>query len=212
MSNEYPKGSEWRKWDLHVHTPASVLNNGFGSDWDAYVKNLFTILISKKIAVVGITDYFNIDGYKKLTEDYLKNGAKLATLFTPQEIEAIKKILVLPNIEFRSDIFVGTNSVNVHVIFSDAVAVKDIEEKFLHEIDFLYQGEPQSEDKKRKLKDANLVELGTQLKKEHADFKESDLFTGMLNAVVDHKQVSKILADKENTFGGKYLFGVMADE
>src|SRR5437899_7074842 len=86
------RGSKWRKWDLHVHTPASVLNNGFGSDWDAYVKNLFTILISKKIAVVGITDYFNIDGYKKLTEDYLKNEAKLATLFTPQEIEAIKKV------------------------------------------------------------------------------------------------------------------------
>ena len=34
----------------------------------------------------------------------------------------------------------------------------------------------------------------------------------MMNAVVDHKQISKILSDKENTFGGKYLFVVMADE
>jgi hypothetical protein len=212
MSSEYPKGSEWRKWDLHVHTPASVLNNGFGSDWDVYVKNLFTILLNKKIAVVGITDYFNIDGYKKLREEYLQDDAKLATLFTSQEIEAIKTILVLPNIEFRSDIFVGTNSVNFHVIFSEAVPTKDIEEKFLHEIDFLYQGEPQAEDKKRKLKETNLKELGAQLKKEHAEFKESDLFTGMMNAVVDHKQISKILSDKESIFGGKYLFGVMADE
>jgi hypothetical protein len=56
------------------------------------------------------------------------------------------------------------------------------------------------------------VELGAQLKKDHAAFKESDLFTGMMNAVIDHKQVSKILVDKENTFGGKYLFGVMTDE
>jgi len=212
MSNQYPKGSEWRKWDLHVHTPASVLNNAFGSDWDVYVKNLFTILLAKQIAAVGITDYFTIDGYKRLTEEYLPNDAKLATLFTPQEIDRIRKILILPNIEFRSDIFVGPNSVNFHVIFSDAVPVRDIEEKFLHEIDFLYQGEPQSEDKKRKLKEANLIELGAQLKKEHAGFRESDLSTGMMNAVVDHKQVSKILADKENTFGGKYLFGVMADE
>src|SRR4029077_8244025 len=212
MSGEYPKGSEWRKWDLHVHTPASVLNNGFGSDWDAYVKNLFTILINKKIPVVGITDYFNIDGYKKLTEEYLQNDVKLATLFTPQEIEAIKKILVLPNIEFRSDIFVGSNSVNFHVIFSEAVSTKDIEDKFLHEIDFVYQGEPQAEDKKRKLKETNLRELGARLKKEHAEFRESDLFIGMMNAVVDHKQVSKILSDKESIFGGKYLFGVMADE
>jgi energy-coupling factor transporter ATP-binding protein EcfA2 len=211
-NDRYAKGSEWRKWDLHVHTPASLLNNGFGSDWDGYVKRLFTTLIDKNIAVVGFTDYFNIDGYKRLSEEYLANDAKLATLFTPQEVESIKKILVLPNIEFRSDIFVGTNSVNFHVIFSEVVPVKDIEEKFLHEIDFLYQGEPQTEDKKRKLKETNLRELGAQLKKEHAAFKGSDLLTGMMNAVVDDKQVSKILSDKESIFGGKYLFGVMADE
>ena len=36
------RGSEWRKWDLHVHTPASVLNNQFGADWDKYVYELFT--------------------------------------------------------------------------------------------------------------------------------------------------------------------------
>ena len=212
MNDQYPRGSEWRKWDLHVHTPNSVLNNGFGSDWDTYVKNLFTILLNKEIAAVGITDYFTIDGYKKLVESYLQNDAKLATLFTPTEIERIKEILILPNIEFRSDTFVGSNSLNFHVLFSDQVPIRDIEEKFLHEIDFLYQGEPQSEDKKRKLKEANLIELGAQLKKEHAEFEQSDLFTGMMNAVVDHKQVTKILADKENTLGGKYLFGVMADE
>lgn len=31
------KGSMWGKWDLHVHTPESVLNNKFGIDWDNYV-------------------------------------------------------------------------------------------------------------------------------------------------------------------------------
>ena len=213
MSYQYPRGSEWRKWDLHVHTPASVLNNGFGTDWDAYVKNLFSIVLAKEIAVVGITDYFTVDGYKRLTEEYLNNAPKLATLFTPEEIDAIKKVLILPNVEFRSDVFVGPkSSVNFHILFSEAIPAKDIEEKFLHEIDFVYQGEPQTEDKKRKLKEANLVELGAQLKSEHADFTGSDLFVGMLNAVVDHKQVSKILYDKKNTFGGRYLFGVAADE
>jgi hypothetical protein len=212
MSNPYSRGSDWRRWDLHVHTPASVLNNGFGSDWDIYVKNLFTILISKQISAVGITDYFNIDGYKKLSVEYLQNESKLTSLFSQEEIRAIKQILVLPNIEFRSDIFVGPDSVNFHVIFSETVPIRDIEEKFLHEIDFVYQGEPQAEDKRRKLKETNLRELGAQLKKEHAEFKASDLVTGMMNAVVDHKQVSKILSDKESIFGGKYLFGVMADE
>lgn len=211
MSN-FIKGSGWRKWDLHVHTPASVLNNGFGADWDAYVKNLFRTLIDKEIAVVGITDYFTIDGYKKLKEEYLANDSKLKTLFADEEVEKIRKILVIPNVEFRSDVFVGHNSVNFHVLFSEALPIKDIEEKFLHEIDFVYQGEPQSEDKKRKLKEVNLVELGVQLKSEHAEFRESELYTGMMNAVVDHKQISKILSDKASTFGGKYVFVVVADE
>ena len=47
MSNfKYPKGSEWRKWDLQIHTPFSILNNQFGDPnneetWDNYVKELF---------------------------------------------------------------------------------------------------------------------------------------------------------------------------
>lgn len=29
---DYNQGSIWRKWDFHVHTPYSILNNGFGFD------------------------------------------------------------------------------------------------------------------------------------------------------------------------------------
>ncbi|MEX2117428.1 MAG: hypothetical protein WEB37_11120 [Bacteroidota bacterium] len=213
MSNQYPRGSEWRKWDLQVHTPSSVLNNGFGGDWDTYVNGLFTALIEKKIAVIGITDYFTIDGYRKLKQEYLADDAKLKTLFTDEETELIKNIMVIPNIEFRSDVFVGPNSVNFHVLFSDEVSERDIEEGFLHEINFLYQGEPQTEGTKRKLREVNLVELGARLKSEHAAFRDrSDIYVGMMNAVVNHSEVSKILFDKKNIFGGKYLFGVAADE
>lgn len=28
------RGSEWNRWDFHVHTPYSVLNNGFGFNPD----------------------------------------------------------------------------------------------------------------------------------------------------------------------------------
>ena len=58
--NKFPRGSEWRKWDLHVHTPESKLNNGFGSNWDKYVKILFTKAIENGIWAIGITDYFTI--------------------------------------------------------------------------------------------------------------------------------------------------------
>src|ERR1043165_6678294 len=104
MNTQFNRGSEWRKWDLHVHTPASVLNNGFGADWDVYVQKLFRILLEKEIAVVGITDYFTIDGYKKVKEEYLADKAKMLTLFSNDEIERINQILIIPNVEFRSDI------------------------------------------------------------------------------------------------------------
>ena len=37
------KGSEWNKWDLHIHTPESGMANQFGNDWDKYVLSLFNL-------------------------------------------------------------------------------------------------------------------------------------------------------------------------
>ena len=156
----YPRGSEWRKWDLHVHTPASHLSALFGDDWDDYVQTLFKTAIAKRVQVLGITDYFTIDGYKKIKQEYIDNELKLQELFTAEEIEKIKGILLLPNIEFRLNKFVEQNRINFHVILSDKVPVKDIEENFLHDLDFVFQGDPQDADKKSKLKIANLEELG----------------------------------------------------
>ena len=65
-TTKYPRGSEWRKWDLHVHTPASGLSNGFHGDWDNYVKVLFSLAIERGVAAIGITDYFTIEGYEKI--------------------------------------------------------------------------------------------------------------------------------------------------
>ena len=130
----YLKGSEWRKWDLHVHTPFSYLNTQFGNDFDEYVRQLFKKTIEKNIAAIGITDYFTIEGYKKLKQDYLENEEKLKELFTEDEIEKIKQILILPNIEFRLNKLVGSKRINYHVIFSNELPIEDIEDNFLREI------------------------------------------------------------------------------
>jgi HD superfamily phosphohydrolase YqeK len=212
-SIKYPRGSEWRKWDLHVHTPFSYLNNQFGDDFDNYVKKLFKKAIEKEIAVIGITDYFCIEGYKKIKTDYLTNEKKLKELFSDEEIEKIKKITLFPNIEFRLDTLVGSNRVNFHVLFSDRVQIKDIEENFLHELDFVYEGNPQSEDEKWPLKLANIEELGENLKKEHKDFRsKTNLFIGMQCAVVNDSQIAKVLKNKRSKFEGKYILCVPSDE
>jgi len=80
VDSTFKRGSQWRKWDLHVHTPASVLNNQFGNDWDSYVKLLFNTAIQREIEVIGITDYFSIEGYKKIITEYINDDNKLATL------------------------------------------------------------------------------------------------------------------------------------
>ena len=52
-------GSYWRKWDLHVHSPSSILNSQFGDDWERYINTLESL---NDISVVGITDYYSIEG------------------------------------------------------------------------------------------------------------------------------------------------------
>lgn len=48
--------STWHKWDFHVHTPYSILNNGYGVDpftteseasFDQYIQSLFLKILSR---------------------------------------------------------------------------------------------------------------------------------------------------------------------
>jgi hypothetical protein len=83
MTTEYPRGSEWRRWDLHVHTPGTYLNNQYtNNDWDLFIQRLNT----SDVSVVGITDYLLIENYQKLCE---------------YKSKIRKNLYILPNIEFR---------------------------------------------------------------------------------------------------------------
>ena len=138
-------GSIWRKWDFHVHTPYSILNNNYGfnpfelaendleTEFDEYVKNLFTLAVENNVAAIGITDYFMLEGYKRIKEKYLSSPSKMLQCFPDDELRRkIKKIFIFPNIELRLENFVGrnANSVNYHVIFSNDLTIEDFEEFF----------------------------------------------------------------------------------
>ena len=170
----YCRGSEWNKWDLHVHTPESGMANEFGGDWDEYVKCLFKRAIENHIVAIGITDYFTIDGYKILIKDYLENDDKLRSLFTQEEISYIKNIAIFPNIEFRLKTIIDRSRVNYHIIFSNEVSIDDIEENFLDEIDFVCEGFPYNAPNMKKLKRRNLEEYGKSIKIQQPDFKGSE--------------------------------------
>lgn len=88
------KGSEWRKWDLHFHTPSSY---DYG-DKSVTNEKIIEVLSENKISVVAITDHhiIDIDRIKKL-----------------QELGESKGITVLPGIEFLSD---AKGKVPIHFI------------------------------------------------------------------------------------------------
>lgn len=214
MNKLYNKGSEWRKWDLHVHTPESKLNNEFGADWDVYAKQLFTRALDNNITSIGITDYFTIEGYKKLKTEYL-NDAKLKALgFNDEQIKKIHQILIVPNIEFRLEKLVQDNRVNFHVIFSDEVPIADIEENFLQRLHIIIQGIPQEAGERRALTKNNLSALGQMLQDQHEHFRQhpSFLYTGMMNAVISDDEISKVLSEQPSLFKGKYLIATPSDE
>ena len=208
------RGSEWRKWDLHVHTPESGMSNNFGDNWDEYVKTLFQTAILNDVAVIGVTDYFTIDGYKKLKREYCENRSRLLALFDNDVdlVDKIQQIKLFPNVEFRLNKIVGSSRINYHVIFSDQLSIEDIEDNFLHELKLIYEQYPDATDCRYSLKRSNIEKLGAKIKNEQPVFQGSDFVVGCTNAVVDEYQIREILKNYSNIFDGKYIIVVPVDE
>jgi len=189
------RGSEWRKWDLHVHTPESFHNEfkllneekeKYHNDiWEKYIDELEKV---SDVSVIGITDYFSIDGYKKVLE-YREKGRL-------QNFE-----LILPNIEFRLDKFVADRRLNYHLIFNNEIDIDKIEKEFLEE---LHISTPNTEP--RKLTKKNIEEIGKILKGQQENFRrESDYFVGCKNITVSLDKIIEVLESKKSIFAGKYL-------
>lgn len=108
MTVKWPRGSEWRKWDLHLHTPGTKLNDQFkmadGADiWDAYCRKLH----DSDVQAFGIADYFSADGYIFTREKYMERYPE-----SPK--------VLFPNIELRTNDVVNKEQeeVNIHLIFN----------------------------------------------------------------------------------------------
>lgn len=212
----YPRGSEWRRWDLQVHTPYSALNNGFGTDFDAYAGGLLGRAVVEGIAAIGVTDYFTIEGYTALTQ-LLADEQRLVGIVGQDVADAAREILLIPNIEFRArDIIRSSGAdarVNFHVLFSDELTPEEIDEHFLRELKFTNEAAPDVPEQQFSLTVANLEELGRRLKEDHAPFRsQSDLVVGMQTAVVNHEDVTKVLDRQQSRFKDRFLFVVPADE
>lgn len=209
-------GSTWRKWDLHVHTPSSVVHNYPGAEaeaWEAFLLDLEALPADFK--VIGINDYIFIDGYERVRKAKLEQGR-------------LKNIdLVLPVIELRLDKFAGVvkkdkdgtfsqsgwNRINLHVVF-DALDPEVIRQQFLGSLAPSYQLIPDSINWNGKWKGVitrdSLAELGQMIIDSAPAEKKADyappLQEGFNNLCVSLEKVVEAL--DRHYFAGKYLIAV----
>jgi hypothetical protein len=85
------RGSEWHRWEPHIHAPGTILNNQFGGNdpWGEYLETLEAR--NPRIEAIGVTDYFVTDSYETLL------GHKAAGRLP-------EVALIFPNIELRLDV------------------------------------------------------------------------------------------------------------
>lgn len=109
------RGSEWHRWEPHIHAPGTILNNQFGAanPWEAYLTALEGL--TPKIEVIAVTDYYITDRY----EEFLKHKAA-------GRVPGV--MLLFPNIELRLDVAAKSGFVNVHLMVSpeDANHVSEV--------------------------------------------------------------------------------------
>lgn len=119
-----PRGSVWRRWDPHIHTPGTAMNNQFGRDaWDDYLTRIESA--EPAIAALGITDYYSIDHYEQVLSH--QNAGRLPAVG-----------LVFPNIELRlPTATTRDHPVNIHLLVSpqDPNHVEEIR-RFLRTLKF----------------------------------------------------------------------------
>lgn len=133
------RGSTWKKWDLHVHTPESIIHHYPGqkeASWEAFLADLEAL--PPEFKVIGINDYLFVEGYERVLRE--KRLGRLGNID-----------LVLPVVELRMDKFGGVleqgadgkyvsspwSRINLHVIF-DELDPALIREQFIAAISHQY--------------------------------------------------------------------------
>jgi ABC-type lipoprotein export system ATPase subunit len=183
-------GSTWRRWDLHVHTPASIVNHYGGNDaWDRFLDELSSL--PPEMSVLGINDYLFVDGYRRVLSEWRQGRLP--------NLEAI-----FPVVEFRLQQLAGVDGdlgrINYHVIFAPGLDPDLIDAQFLHGLAAKFQlstadGPPWSGFLSRD----NLASFGAAVREQlpperRSQHSESDLALGFNNLAVPLSELRELMA------------------
>ncbi len=105
--SKYPRGSEWRKWDLHIHSNAS--------DGSASPEEIIEEAKAKGLSVIALTDHHTVKNIDQIKEIAKNEG-----------------ITVISGIEFRSEY--GSKSVHFIGYFPDYYNGIELNEKALEDL------------------------------------------------------------------------------
>jgi len=124
MASNYPRGSEWRKWDLHVHTKADP-NYTYSSDTNTaskeqnddeypttFIKHLYSI---DNLGAIALTDHNSanwIDRIIQANENHNPGNGR-------------EKITILPGVEIETG-----DGIHLLVIFNPDSQLEDVKTNF----------------------------------------------------------------------------------
>jgi energy-coupling factor transporter ATP-binding protein EcfA2 len=100
------RGSEWRRWEPHIHAPGTAMNNQFSGPtaWHDYLCALEEA--SPVIEAIAVTDYYVTDTYEEVLRQRAAGRLPRARL-------------VFPNVELRLDVATAKGGfVNLHLFVS----------------------------------------------------------------------------------------------
>lgn len=114
------RGSLWRIWDLHVHTPAS-----YGGEYSDFISNAKESIAS----VIGINDYCSVKGYEEITK-----------------LGGIPGKVIFPVVELRMNNILMTKrrpngiKINFHIIFDNDPGIFPKIQTWLNSLTCYYEG------------------------------------------------------------------------
>lgn len=173
------RGSEWRRWEPHIHAPGTVMNNQFSGPnaWHDYLSALEAA--TPTIEAIAVTDYYVTETYQEVLEH--KNNGRLSSVE-----------LVFPNIELRLDVATARGGfVNLHLFVSpeDPGHLEQLE-RFLSRLHFTVQRD------RFDCTRAELIRLGKKASPEITDDRAA-LAYGASQYKVNFKQLREAFAESE---------------
>lgn len=180
------RGSEWRIWDLHIHTPETAKNNQYGeadAAWPKYIDKLE----ATNYAVYGITDYFSIRNYLRVKQY--------------QDAGRLKHCCILPNIEMRIAPVTGKGTpINIHAILDPSLSKEEIEREFLRALKFKYK------DSEYSCCEEDLTSMGRAIKEDCNYDKRAAINTAIGEMVISYSDLHSVV--EKPFFKGKVIIAL----